>query len=215
MNADNTHIEGRPADDDRLDSVIDAVAREMTDAEPSGALRARVLEGIEQTRRHRPPAVPRWAWTAATAMVVLAVATAVWMSRPAPVPGGTPATVAEQRIGGAAEAEPGARGPAAQPAGVSAAAASPAGTVAGLPLPGRAAAVRGAWAAEADEPEDAHPVLPALAEIEPLRFASVEPDLLQIAAVEVAPFPAIDSIDIPSLDLVSRDIQSPDPKKEQ
>jgi len=104
-----------------LDSAIETVAREMTDAEPSGDLRARVLEGIEQTRRHRPPAVPRWAWTAATAMVVLAVATAVWVSRQAPVPGGARTTVAEQRP---AASEPGARGPAAQPTGVSAATAS-------------------------------------------------------------------------------------------
>jgi hypothetical protein len=139
-------------------------------------------------------------------MVVLAVATAVWVSRQAPVPGGgAQTTIAERRPAGPAASEPGARGPAAQPAGVSAAAPSPAGTV----------AVRGAWAAESDEPGDAHPVLPALAEIEPLRFTSVEPDPLQIAAVEVTPFPAMDSIDIPSLDLVSKDIQSPDPKKEQ
>ena len=54
----------------------------MTEFEPSGALRARVLERIEQGRRHASPAVPRWAWAGAAAAVVLAVATAVWVARP-------------------------------------------------------------------------------------------------------------------------------------
>ena len=65
-----------------LDAAIDTVAREMTEFEPSGALRARVLERIEQGRRHSSPAVPRWAWAGAAAAVLLAVATAVWIVSP-------------------------------------------------------------------------------------------------------------------------------------
>jgi hypothetical protein len=69
-------------------------------------------------------------------------------------------------------------------------------------------------AAGADVLQDRHPV-PALAEIEPLRFSAVEPHALQIAAVEVAPLTAMPSIDIPSLGPGLNDIQSADPKKEK
>jgi hypothetical protein len=69
-------------------------------------------------------------------------------------------------------------------------------------------------AAEADVVQDRHPV-PALAEIEPLRFSAVEPDALQIAAVEVAPLLPMPSIDVPSLGPGLNDIQSADPKKEK
>jgi hypothetical protein len=197
-----------------FDAVIDAVAREMTEFEPSGALRARVLERIGQVRRHPSPAVPRWAWAGAAAAVVLAAATAVWMTRPMPAPGDAQATVAEQRTGAPAAAAPGAERPAAQPVGVPAGAASPAGGASAAARTNRATAARGAQAAGADVLQDRHPV-PALAEIEPLRFSAVEPEPLQIAAVEVAPFPAMQLIDIPSLGPGSDDIQSVDPKKEK
>jgi len=78
----------------------------------------------------------------------------------------------------------------------------------------RSAAARGVQTAEADVFPDRHPV-PALAEIEPLRFSTVEPHPLQLAAVEVAPLAAMPSIDIPSLGPGSNDIQSADPKKEK
>jgi hypothetical protein len=68
--------------------------------------------------------------------------------------------------------------------------------------------------AEADVVQDQHPV-PALAEIEPLRFSAVEPHPLQIAAVEVTPLPAMLAIEIPSLGPGLNDIQSADPKKEK
>jgi len=78
----------------------------------------------------------------------------------------------------------------------------------------RSAAGRGMQTSEADALPDRHPV-PALAEIEPLRFSTVEPHPLQLAAVEVAPLAAMPSIDIPSLGPGSNDIQSADPKKEK
>ena len=78
----------------------------------------------------------------------------------------------------------------------------------------RLAPTQGAQAAEVDVLQDRHPV-PALAEIEPLRFSAVEPHPLEMAAVEVAPLAAMPSIDIPSLGPGSNDIQSADPKKEK
>jgi len=194
----------------------------MTEFEPSGAVRARVLERIEQGRRRSSPAVPRWAWAGAAAAVVLAVATAVWVARPMPAPGDARVTVAEQRVGtpspGAAATARQATPPAAAPESAAAtsqfATASPAGASAAAARMSRAAAVRGAWAAEVEGAEDFHTV-PALAEIEPLRFSAVEPDPLQIAAVNVAALPAMPSIDIPGLDPGSPDIQSADPKKEK
>jgi hypothetical protein len=78
----------------------------------------------------------------------------------------------------------------------------------------RSAAARGVQTAEADVFQDRH-LVPALAEIEPLRFSTVEPHPLQLAAVEVAPLAALPSIDIPSLGPGSNDIQSADPKKEK
>jgi hypothetical protein len=83
-----------------------------------------------------------------------------------------------------------------------------------MPQTGRSAAARGVQAAEADVLQDRHPV-PALAPIEPLRFSGVEPDALQIAAVEVAPLAEMPAIDVPSLGPGLNDIQSADPKKEK
>jgi hypothetical protein len=74
--------------------------------------------------------------------------------------------------------------------------------------------VRSTQAAAREAAEDVKAV-PALPEIAPLTFSAVGPDALEIAAVNVPPFPAMTSIDIPSLDPGSDDIQSADPKKEK
>ena len=213
MNGDDRHIERHSVDEAQLDVTIDTVARGMTEFEPSGALRARVLERIEQGRRLASPAVPRWAWAGAAAAVLLAVATAVWVARPVPAPGDAQTTVAEQRSGAPALAATGAERPVA-PSAVSPGTVSPGGGLSATPQTRRLAAAQGAQAAEADVLQDRHPV-PALAEIEPLRFSTVEPHPLQLAAVEVAPLAAMPSIDIPSLGPGSNDIQSADPKKEK
>jgi hypothetical protein len=68
--------------------------------------------------------------------------------------------------------------------------------------------------AAADAGDDLHRV-PALAEIEPLRFVTVEPDPLQVDAMEMTPFPAIEPLDIPTLDRGPSYTQSVDPKKEK
>jgi hypothetical protein len=214
MSGDDRHIDRQPVDDAQLDVTIDTVARGMTEFEPSGALRARVLERIDQERRHHlSPSVPRWAWAGAAAAVVLAVATAVWVAKPAPAPGDAHTTVADERSGAPALAATGAERPVA-PSAISPGTVSPAGGRSAMTQTRRLAAARGVQAAEADVLQDRHPV-PALAEIEPLGFSAVEPHPLQIGAVEVAPLAAMPAIDIPSLGPDSNDIQSADPKKEK
>ena len=213
MNGDNGHIERHSVDEAQLDVTIDTVAREMTEFEPSGALRARVIERIEQGRRHPSPGVPRWAWAGAAAAVLLAVATAVWVARPVPAPDGAQTTVAERRSGAPSLAAAGAERPV-TPSAISPDTVSPGGGRSAMTQTRRSAAARGVQTSEADVLPDRHPV-PALAEIEPLRFSTVEPHPLQLAAVEVAPLAAMPSIDIPSLGPGSNDIQSADPKKEK
>jgi hypothetical protein len=214
MSGEPTYIERHPVDEAQLDAAIDTVAREMTEFEPSGALRAQVLERIGQGRRRSSPAVPRWAWAGAAAAVVLAVATAVWIVRPMRTQEIARSAVAEQRSGGPSPAAAGPERPAGQSAPMSAKAAAPAGVSVSAARTSRAAVVPGSGTADSSALEDAHPV-PALAEIEPLTFSAVEPDPLQIAAMEVAPLRAMPSIDIPSLGPGSNDIQSADPKKEK
>jgi hypothetical protein len=214
MNGNKGHIERHSVDEAQLDVTIDTVARGMTEFEPSGALRARVLERIEQGRRHHPsPGVPRWAWAGAAGAVLLAVATAVWVARPVPAPSDAQTTVAEQRSGAPSLAAAGAERPV-TPSAISPKTVSPTGVRSAMPQTRRSAAALGVQNAEADVLQDRHPV-PALAEIEPLRFSAVEPDPLQVAAVEVAPLAAMPSLDIPGLGPGSTDIQSADPKKEK
>jgi hypothetical protein len=195
-----------------LDAVIDAVARDMTDADPSGGLRARVLERIQQDRR-RSAVVPRLAWAGAAAAVVLAAATAIWVVSPMRSPADTRTTVAQQQSGMPSPAAAGAGRQATQStAPASQASASASRTAAVMPT-GRAADARSAASVAVGADEDLHQV-PALAEIEPLRFDAVEPDPLRIQAVEMTPFPTIEPIDFPSLDRGPSDTQSVDPKKE-
>ena len=213
MSGDNRHIGQRAVDEERLDSVIDTVARQMTEFEPSGDLKARVLDHLEQGRRRSLPAIPRWAWAVAPLAVVLAVVSAVWLAGPTRTPGKTETTLAEQRSGAAQTPAAGAERPVTKPAAPPEAV-SPAGRLAAIARTSRPAAARGVPAAEDDDLRDRHPV-PALAEIKPLMFSAVGPDPLQIAAMEVAPLTAMPPIDIPGLDPDPHDIQSADPKKEQ
>ena len=213
MSGDDRHFERQPVDEAQLDVTIDTVARGMTAFEPSGALRARVLERIEQGRRHPSPGAPRWAWAGAAAAVLLAVATAVWVARPVPAPDDAQTTVAERRSGAPSLAAAGAERPV-PPSAISPDTVSPGGGRSAMTQTRRSAAGRGMQTSEADALPDRHPV-PALAEIEPLRFSTVEPHPLQLAAVEVAPLAAMPSIDIPSLGPGLNDIQSADPKKEK
>jgi len=212
MSGNNRNIEPRAIDEESLNSAIDAVAREMTSDEPSGALRARVLGRIEQGGRRFSPALPRWAWAGAAAAAVLAIATAVWVVNPLRHRDAGQSTVTVQVPGGPPPASPGLGHSAVQSAAVSTQPASPEGT---FTAAGRA---RRAVSAPGERPAGAAEVfyaVPALAEIEPLRFAAVGPAPLHIADVEIIQITEMPSIEIPSLDPGSHDIQSADPKKEK
>ena len=63
-----------------MDAAIDVVAREMTDREPSGALRARVLERIRPERRRAAHGVPRRVMAAAAVSLLVIVATTIWFA---------------------------------------------------------------------------------------------------------------------------------------
>lgn len=176
----------------------------MTDAEPSGALRARVLDEIGRGRQRPGFAVPRWAWAGAAAALMLGVASSMWLvPRPADRVR-EPARVADSRPA------PKEVSPAAQPA-TEAGTTVPAVVTAALAR--RVAAPRTATAPDETRDEDSHH-LPALAEIQPLSFAAVGPPALQMADVEVPSLTAMPSIDIPSLDPGSTDTTTADPKKE-
>jgi hypothetical protein len=206
-------MERQPVDDAQLGAAIEAVAQAMTEGEPSAALKARVLVQIRQEPRPFSAVLQRWAWAGAAAAVLLAVATAVWVVGPIRVEDSAQSAVAGQRSAPPLLPADSAATRATQPA-VSAGAASPADVPTAAARTSRAPAARGVRAAEVEGVEDLHAV-PALAEIEPLRFSAVEPDPLQIAAVNVAALPAMPSIEIPSLGTGSDDIQSADPKKEK
>jgi hypothetical protein len=194
-----------------LDAAIDTVAQEMTEFEPSGALKARVLDRIGQGRRS-PFALSRWAWAGAAAAAVLALATAVWVARP--VPEEARVAVAGQRPAAPSLAAASAEPRAGQPAGIQADAAFiPTPSVAAA-RPGRSTTAPGTRVAPVETREELN-VVPAMADIEPLTFAEVAPGPLQVAAVTVAPLPAMTSIDIPSLDPGSNDASSADSKKEK
>jgi hypothetical protein len=195
-----------------LDAAINTVAREMTGFEPSGALKARVLDRIDQGRRQSPFALSRWAWAGAAAAAVLALATAVWVARPVHEEAHVAVTGQQPTAPSlvAASAEP----RAGQPAGIQADAAFiPTPSVAAA-RPGRSTTAPGTRVAPVETREELN-VVPAMADIEPLTFAEVAPGPLQVAAVTVAPLPAMTSIDIPSLDPGSNDASSADPKKEK
>lgn len=212
MNSDSTQLAGTPSAE--LDAAIDAVAREMTDAEPSGALRVRVLERIEQGRHRTATGLPRWAWAGVAAAAVLAIASAVWVVGPLRNQDAVQSTVAVQSAGGSPHAAPAPERPAIQSvAGPSQTASAEVMPAAPGPL-GRAAAVREVRPPADVAAEDFNAV-PALAEIEPLQFAAVEPAPLHIADVEITQITELPAIEIPSLDPDSPDIQDPDPKKEK
>ena len=202
-----------------IDAAIDVVAREMTDLEPSAAMRARVLERIEQDRQRPGFALPRWAWAGVAATMVLAVATGLWLTRPLAGPNGLEGTVAERRAPAPKSSD---RTPPRQVAQAGGEPGATAASRAGRPaLSARAQpglATRGAQSAvetSAGAVAEDDALVPALADIEPLRFSTVEPAALHVPSVEVAPLDALPTIDIPSLNPGSTNTQPADLTKEK
>jgi hypothetical protein len=219
MDSDTARTTRHAVSEQHLDAAIDVVAREMTDLDPSAAMRARVLERIEQDRQRPGFALPRWAWAGVSAVVVLAVATGLWLTRSVPGPGGSEGTVVERRAAAPNLSDAALPRQSAQPGGEPAATlVSPAGRPDLSARAQLATATRGAQSTAGTAAEEATEYaghVPALADIEPLRFSTVEPAALHFPSVEVAPLDALPTIDIPSLNPGSTDTQSADPKKEK
>ncbi len=202
-----------------LDAAIDVVAREMTRMEPSAALRARVLERIEQETRRPGPVLPRWAWAGGAAVMLVAVATGLWLTRPMPGPRGSEGTVAQQRAAAPIVPDRSVPRPSVQTGSEPGAntGSRPAGLLERSPSAPRmplSGAQSIADAAAGPLMEDAA-LVPPLADIEPLGFSTVEPAPLHVRIVDVAPLDLVPTIDIPSLHPGPTDPQSADPKKEK
>jgi len=219
MDSDTARTTRHAVSEQHLDAAIDVVAREMTEVDPPASLRAQVLERIEQGRRRPGLVLPRWTWTGLAATMVLAVATGLWLTRPMPEPRGSKDIVAAQRGGRSDMTVAALSRPPAQPGGEpGATAASPAGRTGSGVYAQRVSATpgtRSTMGTDAGEVADGGALVPALAEIEPLRFSTFEPAALHIPGVEVAPLDARPTIDIPSLNPGSTDIRSADLKKEK
>lgn len=217
--SDKTSDSRHEVSQQRLDDAIDVVAREMTDLEPRAALRALVLERIEQARTRTGLIVPRRAWAGVAAVAVLAVVTGLWLTRTLPQPNAPQSSVAATRTaapGAVGAASP--RKPVQPAAGPGTMSASPAAH----PGPGTRArqlpASRGTQATRetaAGAVTEAAALVPALADIEPLRFSNVGPDALDVPGVVVAPLDVVPTLEIPGLNPGSTDTQSADPKKEK
>jgi len=199
-----------------LDAAIDAVAREMTDVEPSASLRARVLDAIEQQQRRPALAFPRWAWAGAgTLVLALALATSIWMTRSAPEPGHAGTTVAEHSAPAPVRSAvaPPATAPGSDRGTAVAAATTAPDRRSAMVRAARLAAVpesrRASNAAARDEA-----LVPALAEIAPLAFSQVDPSPLNVLGVEVTPLDIAPLVDIPSLEHGSAEDRSSEPRKE-
>lgn len=202
---------GRRPTPGELDAAIDGVARKMTDAEPSVGLRASVLDAIERGGRLRAPAVPRWAWAGAAAGLLLAVATATWLARPAQVLPAGGSALDERRAASPVQPGPvhvqttasagGATGPTTAEAHNLGAARTPAVILAAA----RSGRGRRDGQFEPAAAREAVALLPALPDIQPLILSDVEPAALDIAGVELVPFEVAPMGDIPALDTRSTD----------
>ena len=157
------------------DRDIDRVARAMTDAEPSGALRARVMQALEP---RVAGAAPRFSTALATQSLLAAsaIAAAVYVMRPAP------AIVL----------------PVAPPAAVAAAAeARPAEIAVTSERPPRRAPQRAVEdAMSADERAWQLRRLPALPQAEPLALDPIQPERVSIAPIGVDPI-VMDPLAVP------------------
>jgi hypothetical protein len=218
MDSDTARTARHAVSEQQLDAAIDVVAREMTGLEPSSALRVRVLERIEQDRLRPGFAIPRWAGAGVAAVLVVAVATGLWLTRPVLGPGDSDGIVAERRAPAPTSSD---RTPPRQVAQVGGEPGAMPSPPAGQPAPGARALrvpTRGAQAmawASAGAVAEHDALVPALADITPLGFSTVEPAPIDVPGVEVTPLRTVPALDIPSLNPGSTDTQSADTKKEK
>ena len=175
---------------DVMDLAIDEVAREMTAMDAPAGMRAAVVERIEGAARSGRLMMPRWALAAGTAVVVLAVAAAVWFARPAVRPESVNAkhVVSSRPATGPDRSQ-------AQPERSLASTALAAGVPAGSTAPGRAGA---AVAGQADANQTAAPEMgPApLPGPDPIVLADLGPHALAITSISVTPLEDIQPIAI-------------------
>jgi hypothetical protein len=190
-----------------IDRIIDEVAREMTRADAPASMRGSVTARLEAGSAGRGVLVPRWAWGAlAAAMVVLAVAGA-WLGRPARQDGSRP----EGSV--ASVAAPSTPSPAAvtDTAAVVPVAGSAAPAATGVVTArriGSAVVAAATLAGAVDTPfPDAAPTLAAL---DPIAFDTLPQAAIEVEALGPAPMGELPAIDIPSLPTGAPDRNSND-----
>jgi hypothetical protein len=168
-----------------IDEAIDRTVRDMMDVEPSAALRARVMEQLAQPRSSF-----RWMWIAAPVAGFAVLVLAVWL-------GGQSPRVTSRPVSTIAEL-PAARTPRFVPAPIAPDAPITAPRPARrsrVPRPGAAASV--AVVAEADESTVqplAGPVPIVVARLvarTTMELSPVEPEPIQVKAIEVSPLPDV------------------------
>jgi len=217
-----------PADSETtssLDQAIDAVAREMTALDSPAGMRADVLARIEDVPRPGSALLPRWALAAGMAVLVLAVAAAVWFARP----GGRLESVTARHdtsatpAAGATASQPSrnlasaglvtrATTPGPQPSG----ALTMTGPAAGIPARalsggGAGTAAGGAAAVQPDENATATPEMgpAALAQLDPIVIAAIGPDAIHVPDIGVEPLVDPKPITIQDIPVGSSEPQSP------
>jgi len=195
-----------PADSEptsSLDQAIDAVAREMTAVDAPATMMAEVLARIEGERERSAGWLPRWAWAAGVAVVVLAMASTVWFARP----GDRSESAAARHDSSPTLATGGARSEP-QPSGVLASAALAAGT---QPAGAAGPAARDAAAAEPDPNATATLEMgpAALAQPDPIAFVALGPDAIHIPDIGIEPIGDLKPITIQDIPVGSGEPQSP------
>jgi len=215
-----------PADSETtspLDQAIDAVAREMTALDSPAGMRADVLARIEDVPRPGSALLPRWALAAGMAVLVLAVAAAVWFARP----GGRLESVTARHdtssmpAAGATQVQPEASGAVAGAGPVTAGTErglQPSGTLASTalatntrPAGDAGTAAGGAAAVQPDENATATPEMgpAALAQLDPIVIAAIGPDAIHVPDIGVEPLVDPKPITIQDIPVGSSEPQSP------
>ncbi|MCX6545896.1 MAG: hypothetical protein NTV05_15965 [Acidobacteria bacterium] len=182
-----------------LDQAIDAVAREMTALDAPAGMRAEVLARIESAPRPGSAVLPRWALAAGVAVLVLTVATALWVARP----GDRPESATARHD---TSSTPAAVTTPSQP--------QPSGNLvsAGLETGGTAKPVaRGVAAVQPDENVIPTPEMgpTALARLDPIVIPELGPEAIHIPDIDIEPLGDLKPITIPDISVGSGEPHNP------